>query len=629
MKGSILELLRGKIAELMKKYGLPDNLFSRFFGAYFLVSVFQIASAKKQDIGPISNWQYFIAEYPLFVKILWVMIVFLWLSILYRFAAKRFPATDHIALTAGVVMFALWLVWRSGSFYLGVAAAAVAVVLSVYALGKIDQSGFEKLGDIPAGVIVFGLSAAVAVFIAVTTIANHLNFGTSCFDMGIFIQMFHSMRENLTAVTTCERDMMLSHFRVHASFIFYLFLPIYYIFPSAETLLAGQAVFAMAGVVPLFLIAKKHGFKGFSLVSMCLIYVFCGGLVMPCYYAFHENAFLPTILMWLLYAADRKNIPLFYMMSLLTCIVKEDAPLYVICIALFLFFEEKGRGRLHGLIAAALSGGYFVAITRWLTENGDGQTMTSSRLGSLMTDPDSGFVGIIRNVLSNPGYFVSRFIQEDTLFFFVQTMLPLLFLPFFTKKIHRFLLMIPYVIMNLVIGAGYGYAANIGFQYIFGPVCLLIYMTLRNVEELPTKHRNTLLTAAAIVTTVTTVSMASGKISILESRRDLKEYYQSAEACIASVPEDASVLANTFLLPHCAQRSEVYELDNGCYITDASGNCVAMIGLDRYDFCVFSKKDPVTAQLRPFLEMAGWEVYAESDGDFIVVFVSPEYLATN
>ena len=162
-----------------------------------------------------------------------------------------------------------------------------------------------------------------------TTIAKHEAFGTTCFDMGIFVQMFHSLAHNLTAVTTCERDMFLSHFHVHASYIFYLLVPFYALLPHEDTLFTAQAILTVSGIIPMFLIAKQRNFKGFTLLFACILYLFSNGLLAPCYYHFHENCFLPTLLLWLLYAVERRNYPLLYIMSVLVCIVKEDAPLYL------------------------------------------------------------------------------------------------------------------------------------------------------------------------------------------------------------------------------------------------------------------------------------------------------------
>lgn len=605
------------------RYSGMGPLFARFLGAYFIVSACRFVWAKLHGISPIFGWQGFVASISLPFLLLWVALVFLGLSVLYRAVSKRHPAMDYVALMIAVVLFALCIVWRCSSFYFGVAAAAIAVIFSVYAMGKLSPNRFEQLPDRTVGVAAFGTAVVVVVFLSVTTIANHRNFGTSCFDMGIFVQMFHSLKEHLTAAVTCERAELMSHFRVHSSYIFYLLLPAYALFPRAETLLVLQAVFAVAGVVPLFLIARKHGLKGFVLLAMCLTYVFYGGIVMPCYYEFHENAFLPTILMWLLYAADRKKIPLLYLMAVLTCIVKEDAALYVICIGLFFFFEEKGAKRKHGILLAALAAVYFILTMRWLSRFGDGAFMTSSRFGNLMVDPKDGLWGVIGNVFKDPGYLISLLLQERTLLFFVQTMLPLLFLPFLTKKLHRFWLLAPYAVMNLVIGAGYGYAADINYQYIFGPACLLIYAALKNVGELPRRRRNTLILTAGIVTVVTTTAMASGKWSVAEYQWENKEFYRNMEECMRSVPQDASVLANTYFLPHLADRDQIYMLDEDCFVWNENGKALGMPGLADYDFCVFSLQDPLTDQAKPFLADAGWTVYAQPEGNLLIIYERP------
>ncbi len=613
-----------KLLTALSGFGAPTNLFERAVSAFFIVSSAQILLLRKKELDPIGGWKEFIISSSPVSKLLWTALVFLWLSLLYCLVSKRFERTDSAALIVSSVAFSLILVYRSGSFYVGASAAIIAAIFSVYALRKQSFASAERLSALPAGVIIFSLAAGVAVFISATTIANYRTFGTSCFDMGIFVQAFNSLKENLTAMTTCERGEMMSHFQVHSSFIFYLFLPVYMLFPSGETLLAAQAVFAIAGVIPLYLIAKRHGFRGSMLISACLIYVFNIGLIMPCYFQFHENAFLPTVLMWLIYATDTANIPLLYVMSALTCIVKEDAPLYVICIGIFFSLENRRPKRKHGLIAALLAVVYFVIIMRWLTLNGDGSYMTASRFDILMAETGDGLLQVLKNAFLNPGYLISLILKENTLRFFIETMLPVLFLPFMTVKLRRFLLMIPYVIMNLIIGAGYGYAADIGFQYIFGPSCLLIYLALVNSEDMAKRQRYLFITAAAIITVVTGVSMASSKLSNTEKYSEFKDFYQSADACIQTVPKDASVLANTFLLPHAADRAEIYEFSEKTLVRDGSGQAVGMIGLEKYDYCILSQSDPLTAQARPILEAAGWTVFAEPEGNFVIIFEKPK-----
>ena len=151
--------------------------------------------------------------------------------------------------------------------------------------------------------------------------------------------------------------------------------------------------------------------------------------------------------------------------------------------------------------------------------------------------------------------------------FFLQVMLPLLFLPFFTRKIHRFLLMLPFVIMNMVIGAGYGYACSIGFQYIFGPACLLLYMSIINLDDLGAAKKHDLPILMGSAAMILSVGILSHNIGSYESyqkdEKDGNKYYSTLEAMIQSVPEDASLAIDTWLLGHGANRDEVYLFDNG------------------------------------------------------------------
>ena len=60
-------------------------------------------------------------------------------------------------------------------------------------------------------------------------------FATPNFDFGIFVNMFYNMKESGLPITTCERDVFLSHFVVHLSPIYYLILPFYMIFSTPLT----------------------------------------------------------------------------------------------------------------------------------------------------------------------------------------------------------------------------------------------------------------------------------------------------------------------------------------------------------------------------------------------------------
>ena len=619
----------------LARCGIPDMVLCRFVGLYFIVAGIILQIQRKQSVSAVIQWRDYIKAVPTLGSILGIVLGFIALTAIYYFIPKKFKIIDQSLLFLGTMFFSLSIMWRNDNYYLAIGVAAIAMVFISYLMGKVSHERLEKLPEKPTVIIIFAVMAIVLTFVAMMSVYRHRVFGSSTYDFGIFAQMFYSMKEHLTAVTTCERDQFLSHFNIHASFIYYLLLPFYAIAPHEETLLVAQAVLAISGVIPLYLIVKNHSYHGAIRIAACFIYIFYGGLLAPCFYDYHENSFLPTLLMWLLYAIDQKKIILLYVMMVLTCIVKEDAPLYVICIGMYFLIQEKSWKRLHGLIMMIVSGIYFVAINKWLGEYGDGEMMASTRFGNLTLEKGDSLLSIIGNVLKDPGYFFSLFVQEKTLIFLFQIMFPLMFLPFMTRKIHRFLLMIPFIIMNLVVGSGYGYAAQMGYQYIFGPSCLLIYMTILNAEDMEQERKNSFMTSAAVVCMITAFCLISGRISGYEGYQKRQEYWHNLEACLDSVPKDGRVIVNTWFLPHIADREEVYIFDRNDFITNPdiesdvfAETVTGLKDIQRYDFYVMSRGDENTAIALPYLEEAGFTYYTGTE-DYIVIYVSPEYRASH
>ncbi|MBE6876957.1 MAG: DUF2079 domain-containing protein [Ruminococcus sp.] len=640
MKQILSEQNRERIAFIkafLLKCGIPEMFMCRFVGMYFLISGIVLQMRKSAGISAVNAWKDYVKELPIRNSILWMIFGILVLTIIYAVVPKKYQVADQIILLVGTMFFAFSVLWRLENYYLAIGLCGIVIVFVSHLMGKISAEQFEHLPDKASAVIVAVVALAVLWFVGITSVMHHKVFGTSCFDFGIFVQMFYSLRTELNAITTCERDMFLSHFNVHASFIYYLLVPVYALSGNNEcSLLISQAVLAMGGVIPLYLIVKHHDYKGFARVAICMVYIFYSGLLVPCYYDYHENSFLPTLLMWLLYAIDQKKFILMYIMAALTCIVKEDAPLYVICLGMYFLFEEQSRKKIHGLIMMIVSGIYFIAINHWLGEYGDGEMMASSRFGNLTLEEGDSLFSIVGNVLKDPAYFFSMFVKEQTLLFVIQVMMPLLFLPFMTSKLRRFLLIIPFVIMNLVVGIGYGYAASIGYQYIFGPSCLLIYMALLNAADMEHQKRNTFITVSACVCMVTAVCLISGRIGYLINYNDRKEYFQNLEACLDTVPEDGRVNANAWFLPHLADRREIYIFDRNDFETnpelaiEGEDNFIDTItglkDVQRYDFYVMSRGDENTAAAIPYLEELGFTPYAETE-NYVIIYVSPEYLA--
>ena len=319
-----------------------------------------------------------------------------------------------------------------------------------------------------AGAVLFYL--AFYVFCAVYRLKSY---SSVCFDFGIFVQMFHSMRQGLGMVTTLERNTLMSHFSVHFSPIYYLFLPFYAVFPAALTLLILQVLTTAASIVPAYLLCREKGLSKAMTGLFCAALLFSPVLGGGCLYDLHENCFLPVLLLWLFYFFVRgKYLPAFLFAALTMC-VKEDASVYAAVAALYFLLSaprllqkrERGRQAAASGTLFLLSVGVFFTVTALMKQFGNG--IMSNRYESLIGKQGS-LVDLIRIAFTNPDAILRSLCdQGDKITYVLLVLLPLGALPLLTKKWERFVLLCPLVLCNLM--PGYEYQHQLFFQYSFGP----------------------------------------------------------------------------------------------------------------------------------------------------------------
>ena len=407
---------------------------------------------------------------------------------------------------------------------------------------------------IVAGLCCFGGIAAMGVL-------RYKTFAAPNFDFGIWCNMFYNMKETGLAMVTCERDMLLSHFAVHVSPVYYLILPLYYLFPTPETLQIAQAAVLAAGIIPVYLLARHFKLSNPQTALVSILYALFPIITTGCSYDLHENCFLPLFLLLVFYFYEvKKPIPM-YICAVLVLSVKEDAAIYLLFFALFLLVGE--RKYLHGSVLAAMAIGYFLLCAHLLETNGTG--MMSNRYENLIYDPDDGLGGAIKTILVNPGYVLTQLFADkdakwDKVMYLVYTLLPLGCLPFVTKKASRWLLAAP-ILINLL--TMYPYQPRIGFQYHFGVAAFLVYAMLKNLPEIESHEvRRSLLSIAAAACLCSYIAVALPLVtSQIDDWKANQDHYAEMEAFLEqTVPADASVAASTYLLPHLADRDEIFEV---------------------------------------------------------------------
>jgi len=440
-------------------------------------------------------------------------------------------------------------------------------VLLFYALAGWNGNGWnrgirrsENKGYFLAAVL---MALAFFLVVSIWTVARVLSFSVPTFDFGIFSQMFHSMKTTGLPITTVERDGALSHFAVHVSPIYYLLLPFYCLVPKPETLQVLQAAVLASAVVPLWKLGRHHGLRPFPRFLLC-----CVMLVYPSYsggasYDIHENAFLTPLLLWLFYGIDRRNIPVTAVSAVLTLMVKEDAAVYVAVVGLFLLLRglldrDKKWERIAGTALMAGAVAWFAAVTGYLSSSGDG--VMTYRYKNFMYDGGDSLTTVIKAVLLQPMKAVFECVDLEKLEFIALTLLPLVCLPLLTRRYERYILLIPYLLVNLM--SDYQYQHDIFFQYTYGSTAFLLYLTLVNLADIRVdKMRLAALTAAAVI------GLACFSVQIMPKvlrytgyASTYGAYYDSIREVLDTVPDGASVAATTYYTTYLSDRETLYDV---------------------------------------------------------------------
>lgn len=478
-------------------------------------------------------------------------------------------APERWALAGVFIFLAISVLRFSFSWaFLGVC-ILIAAGLGVYAFRGWDKSP-EPIGNPQKASsvclwITAGLAGLFFLFVCVWTVGRVYSFSTPTFDFGIFSQMFYHMKQSGLPLTTVERDGPLSHFAVHMSPIYYLMLPFYCLVPTPATLQVLQAAVITSAVIPLWKIGTHHGLSSPQRVLMCAILLlypaFSGGTS----YDIHENCFLTPLLLWLFYGIDRQNTAIIALAALLTLTVKEDAAVYVAVVALWLivktllrFQKNQTQNLITGIIMLGVSLVWFFLVTGYLAESGDG--VMTYRYNNFIYDGSSSLITVIMSVLLNPMKALYECVDTEKLWFMAMTLLPLLGLPLLTRRYERYILLIPYILVNLM--SDYQYQHDIFFQYTFGSTACLLYLAVVNLADWKINWQRTVALAAAAA-----VSAACfGTVVVPRALRYPAQWiqyaddYQEIRDTLSQIPENASVTATTFYTTFLSQRETLYDV---------------------------------------------------------------------
>ncbi len=569
--------------EYFKKFSL-GKLVRRAFCGLFIVNT----------IALLTNYSVVFYEKEFFVSQNFVLTLaeiaalFLLFTVADIIMFARFPdfKTDKCECLILLFAFLLYAVtamsqYRNEWFNLGMLLCLLAVIVCVCTQkGTIKHGSFPDGDDFPReelliadielskkALVAFTICCFLffSVFVGMQGVFRVLTQSTPNFDFGIFSQMFYYMKKTFQPLTTTERDVLLSHFAIHVSPIYYLFLPFYMLFPDPITLEICQAVTIASGVIPVYLIAKKIGLSNKASAAFVFLYTLYPTFTGGCYYDLHENKFLAPLIMWLFYFIEKDKLAGTLVFSLLVCLVKEDAAVYIIFIALYVILS--GKSVKKGLSMLVMGFAYFFGVITYLEHYGYAGVM-SNRYDNFIYEEDGGLFTVIKSIILSPANVIKECFEKTApegdysskTEFILQMLAPLGFLPVITKKWARYILLCPFILVNLM--PDYQYQHSINFQYTYATGAILVYLAMLNYRDFTPKMKRIGLTFAVCSSFLLYVQYIFYRGNYLVNYVTSREKHVEVRQALLDIPEEASVSASTFYVTTCSQREIIYDLDH-------------------------------------------------------------------
>lgn len=510
----------------------------------------------------ISKKDIFVKEYPagvdIFIFIAGILLTYALLTALRYIPGLKCYKTDSTALISVTAISCCYLCFayflQNGRGINGFIAFAPFLALCIwYTIGKQKLKAGKYL-SCTAPVLILSGCAVMLLFTAIAMTSRYYTLSAPAFDFGIFTQMFENMKDGIGPVTTVERNYLLSHFSVHFSPAYYLLLPFYMLFPHPVTLQVLQGVILTSGIIPLLLICRKYSFTPLKTALICIAYTIYPAFIGGCSYDIHENCMLLPLLLWLFYAIEKENIPLIAVFSVLTLLVKEDAAVYVAITGLYLIFSDRSS-KIRKIGALVLIGAvaYFLLICSYLESNGLG--IMTWRYKDYMFNADGGLITVIMAVILNPAFVLSNLFTGDKAVYAIQMLAPIAFMPIITKRFHRYILLIPFILVNLM--PSYQYQHSIYFQYSFGTGAFLFWLFIMNLRDIKYEQRKCVTAFSAVACVMMTLSTMTGMLTGLKYMGDPKN--NAVISYLENIPAtDESITADTFFIPALYKQKELY-----------------------------------------------------------------------
>jgi uncharacterized membrane protein len=353
----------------------------------------------------------------------------------------------------------------------------------------------------------------------------------------------------------------------------YLFLPIYAIFPRPETLFVIQSVFIGFGAVPLFLFARRRISEPMAaLVALAyLAYYPLHGASFSEFQAVPVAAFFVFTIVW---AAETRRHRVLAAALVVALLMREDVSVGLAVLGAF--FLLSGYRPTLGLVIFVVSSAYFMLLRFYVMEAA-GSWWFPNMYKELWADGEKGFRSVIKTMLTNPMFLLSKLIVEKKVYYMLHLLTPIAFLP--VRRWYLWAALLPGAFLTLLV-TNYDPPITFSFHYVMHWAPYLFMASVVALEALrngpilgPERHR---AAAAALVAGSLVLSYNYGAFARREGSfkagfskiefsftEEEWDRYQELLEITSIIPKDASLAATEKCGPHLSSRLNMFTMRQG------------------------------------------------------------------
>lgn len=428
---------------------------------------------------------------------------------------------------------------------------------------------------------------------AVLGLFRHWRFGTN-YDMAIFDQVvWHLSRFEAPASTIRGvQNIYGDHFHP----VIALWAPLYWLWPSAGTLIVAQALLFAASTVPVFLFLRSRLAYGPSVALTCSYGLFWG-LQRAVFADVHEIAFAPLFIATAILALDQQRWPLLCASAVAIGLVKED----LIPIITFLGVLLLLRGhRVAGLTFVVASVAAFLLVVRVIVP----------ALG-----PGFSYTGPYETLLREPWTIPAAFVTPPAkLMTALLWVAPFVLLPLFSPFA---VLLVPFALTRLLSDVPQHWGTTFHYSAPLAPI--LVMSAGDALHRIAARQRN----AQARNRLVIGFAAASVLLSMFlpgnlphwnlfkAGHYAIPPLHRAGYAVLDQIPPDASVVAQSAIAPHLTHRQQIFVLqpeappDADFVVANRELNLFPMVNRDELERLL---EDRRTRGYKTIYDRDGWVV---------------------